>query len=124
MARSDQPARKVWVDPKTGTTHDLEETLHDMRQDFIQCRDFGHAWRPFTARWMPAERVYHTQLRCSRCRTIRTRYINDHGQQVGHTYAYPDGYQIRGMGRMTGEDRDHLRLESVLRVVEIDEKEA
>jgi hypothetical protein len=115
MARSNE--RRVQVDEQ-GNTVDLDTALHDMRTAYLQCRDFGHAWRPFTARWVPDQRSYHTQLRCTRCRTVRTRYISRNGEQVSKGYVYPDGYQLKGVGRITGEDRDHLRLESVLRVLD------
>lgn len=102
---------------------DLETTVNSMRSDFLQCRDFGHAWRPFTARWVATERAYETQLRCSRCKTIRVRWIGQRGEQIESRYQYTDGYTIKGMGRLTGSDRDLIRLASVLRVLPEDADE-
>jgi hypothetical protein len=96
---------------------DLDSALHHMRANFIQCRDFGHSWRPFTATWDPDYNVYKTALRCSRCFTKRFRDISRDGQQLGNRYDYTDGYTLKGVGRMTGEDRDHLRLESLTRIL-------
>lgn len=102
---------------------DVATLVHDLRTDFLQCRDFGHAWRPYTANWIAAERAYRTELRCSRCKTIRVRWINNRGEQVGAHYLYTDGYQMQGVGRLTGTDRDQLRLESIHRVLPEDADE-
>lgn len=96
---------------------DVDQTIHGMRSDFLQCRDFGHSWRPFTARWDGSERAYETVLRCSRCKTRRVRWIAQNGEQVESHYDYADGYVITGMGRLTGTERNALRLESVRRVL-------
>lgn len=102
---------------------DLDNTIKGMRSDYLQCRDFGHAWRPYTARWEESERAYESTLRCSRCKAKRVRLIDKRGHQVGSDYDYPDGYLITGMGRLTGDDRAALRLESVLRILPDDADE-
>jgi hypothetical protein len=102
---------------------DIGEWAHELRTDFLQCRDFGHSWRPYTARWDSGQRAYESQLRCSRCRTIRTRWIGARGEQLGAHYDYADGYTVKGVGRLTGTDRDALRLQSILRVLPEDTAE-
>lgn len=94
-----------------------------MQDTHLQCRDFGHSWRPFSARWVPEERCYESQLRCARCRTIRVRLIGQSGQLLGSHYDYADGYIVKGMGRLDGDERNMLRLESVLRVMPPDTAE-
>ena len=37
--------------------------------------------------------------------------------QMGSNYDYADGYQRKGFGRITGDGRDALRLESIVRQV-------
>jgi hypothetical protein len=61
--------------------------------------------------------VFETKLRCARCKTRRVRHIGPAGQLVSSHYEYPEGYVIKGMGRLDGAARDQLRLESVLRVL-------
>lgn len=102
---------------------DVEGAVNKMSVDHLQCRDFGHSWRPFSARWMPRENYYESQLRCARCHTIRTRWLSRTGAQVGGSYDYAEGYQIKGLGRLTGTDRDHVRLASVLSVLVTDTAE-
>lgn len=102
---------------------DITTWARELRTDFLQCRDFGHSWRPHTARWDNEAHAYRTQLRCSRCRTIRVRWIGRTGQQLGASYDYADGYMVKGVGRLTGTDRDALRLASVLRVLPEDADE-
>jgi hypothetical protein len=92
---------------------DLDTALHHLRTTYLQCRDFGHSWRPYTAVWDSDYNVYRTALRCTRCHTTRHRDINRRGEQLSNRYDYADGYIIKGSGRLTGEDRDTLRLTSL-----------
>ncbi len=90
---------------------------HDLSDAFLLCREIGHNWRPWAAQWVPHEQCYERVLRCTRCRTERQQVLSNRGAIVTSGYAYPDGYQIQGMGRITGEGRDSLRLESLVRIV-------
>jgi hypothetical protein len=83
----------------------------------VQCRDFGHSWRPYTARWIAQYNQYESQLICQRCNTIRTRFLSRTGEQVSSGYDYADGYLIKGLGRLSGHDRDEIRLASILAVL-------
>ena len=96
---------------------DIDSAIHNMPDTYIQCRDFNHSWRPFTANWSQKERCYEVQLKCSRCKTTRHRLMNAEGSLLANRYTYADGYLIKGMGRMIGDERDKLRLESVLRIL-------
>lgn len=97
---------------------DLEAAIHDMSSDYIQCRDFGHQWRSVGATWVAADNRYETSLRCIRCGTDRIRYIGRDGGLMRSKYDYSDGYVVKGMGRLDGHERDMIRLESVLRVLD------
>lgn len=96
---------------------ELAVLIERMTDNYLQCRDWGHSWRPYTASWDTAERCYISRLRCSRCRTQRVRYIGQAGQLLGSHYDYAAGYLVQGLGRLTGEDRAVLRLASVQRVL-------
>jgi len=99
------------------------QAIGQMRLDHLQCRDFGHSWRPYTARWAEADKCYESVLRCQRCSTLRLRYLSSRGDLVSSRYDYADGYLIAGMGRLDGADRAQIRLESVLRVMPPDTAE-
>jgi hypothetical protein len=96
---------------------DVDAFIDNMALNHIQCRDFGHSWRPYRAWWDASEHCYISQLRCSRCRTVRHRYIGQNGQLIAGHYEYADGYLVKGIGRLTGGDRDHIRLASISRVL-------
>jgi hypothetical protein len=90
----------------------------------LQCRDFGHAWRPYTARWDTDEKAYEQQIRCSRCKTVRKRLLTRTGAYARNPkYDYTPGYLFPGLGRLSKDDRNWVRLESVLRVLPDDADE-
>jgi hypothetical protein len=100
--------------------HTVSTALGDMSDSHLLCRDFGHAWRPYTAHWIPQRQQYQEGLRCTRCKTVRLRLISDSGELLANRYVYADGYLVHGVGRLTGTDRDALRvaaLQTVLAMV-------
>lgn len=89
--------------------------------DFLLCRDLGHTWRPYTAR-ITGSNTYERTMRCGRCKTLRHQSLSISGAILGGGYKYEEGYLApKDTGRLTSGDRDHLRLESVLRVLGHDE---
>jgi hypothetical protein len=102
---------------------DIDNAIHGMPSEFIQCRDFGHLWRPRVATWIAEKDHYETELKCQRCKTVRLRYIGPRGELLKSGYDYSDGYVVKGMGRLDGEERDLLRLESVLRVLPVEQQQ-
>jgi len=109
--------------PKGTHEFDLAAAVKRMDLGFLQCRDFGHSWRPFTARWMPQDNCYESQLQCQRCKTVRTRFLSRRGEQLSGGYDYAEGYLVKGMGRLTGTDRDSIRLASIQAVLQHDAAE-
>lgn len=94
----------------------LAAVIDTMRVEHVQCRDFGHSWRPYTAARLRGG-GYESTLRCSRCRTLRKRTLGNHGQVLASSYEYPEQYIILGLGRLVGEEKDHLRLASIQHVL-------
>jgi hypothetical protein len=94
-----------------------------MALEHVQCRDFGHSWRPFTARWLAKFNSYESQLICARCNTVRTRFLSRTGEQLSGGYDYAEGYLVKGLGRLTGHDRDSIRLASIQAVLTPDTAE-
>lgn len=90
--------------------------LPGLPDEFVQCRDWGHAWRSLNAR-RNDDGSYLVTLRCQRCDCRRTRTISARGAVLATGYDYPDGYLLNGLGRLTGSDRDTLRLDSVRRTL-------
>lgn len=95
---------------------DVAEFAEALPEKFLYCREMGHNWRPYSAgkyRDGGFERI----LRCSRCRTRRVQEINSRGVVLVNKYIHPEGYLHKGMGRIVGEGRGVLRLESIKRIV-------
>ncbi len=95
----------------------------ELPDSYLLCRDIGHLWRPFKARWDDDNNSYVRILRCGRCKTEREQGISAAGVVLWSQYDYADGYQApKGTGRLDGEGRGALRLESVLRLIGKDER--
>lgn len=99
---------------------DVDAAIAAMRQTHLQCRDFGHSWRPMAVERIPQRRQWLQALRCVRCRTVRQRLLDEYGHQLSAQYIYAKGYVVNGLGRLTGEDRDHLRLASLMALISAD----
>jgi hypothetical protein len=125
LTSTKRPAKKAApaLPPGRHPDFDVEGAISGMPSTFIQCRDFNHSWRPHTARWNADLRCYEVELKCSRCKSYRSRRIGQSGEVLGSNYAYTDGYLIKGMGRITGTERNALRLESIRRVLPDDAAE-
>lgn len=108
------PARKPRSKPRAVTPHEAEvaEAIAGIADEFIQCRDTGHTWQRHNARWLDADNLWEQTLVC-RCGTRRIRYLNRIGAIIGGHYEYADGYTVKGVGRLTSEDRNGIRLRGV-----------
>lgn len=110
--------------PAPDAHQELGSAIKGLRPEFIQCRDYLHAWRPFTCQWMPSFNVYEAREHCMRCGTIRVREMDRHGHVLSKHYEYPDGYSLKGFGRLSVDDRDAIRLASILNLVDKEKKHA
>lgn len=87
---------------------------------YVECRLDRHEWRPSVARHYPGFRYFHVIKICHRCKTEKHQEIGENGQLFSSTYRYPTGYLSDGKGRIVGDARDALRLESVKRLFKIE----
>lgn len=102
---------------------DLDAWAEGLNDGHLLCRDMGHMWRPFRAWWDEEANGYQRVLRCGRCKTERRQLLSSNGAAVSGYYSYADGYVApKGTGRVTGETKNRLRLESTLRVIGKDER--
>jgi hypothetical protein len=107
--------------PPVLSQEQVDTAIKSLPVQFLQCRDFGHTWRPLHARWVPQDNRYEAELKCPRCKTIRTRYLSSRGELLTNKYEYEDGYQMpKGMGRLEGEERDLIRLTSIQSILVVD----
>lgn len=104
--------------PQVARVDEVAAFAANLPEEFLQCREMGHNWRPHSAKWVPQYHVYERSMRCSRCATERHQVLSDVGHVLSGGYHYPEGYAHKGFGRITGDGRDRLRLESIFRVLD------
>ena len=97
---------------KVGTARDIREAIKNMDPVHTHCRDYGHSWGPFRGGRVPGG--WERQLRCSRCHTVRKQFIARSGHIDNNRYVHPEGYKVQGLGAITGEDREKVRVASIL----------
>lgn len=102
---------------------DVQEFAEGLRQQFLLCRTYGHSFAPFTvqvANTVGRRSVYYEQVLRCKCRTKRRLLLSRTGAVISSSYDYTEapGYLMHGLGRVVGEGRDVLRLESVTRLIE------
>jgi hypothetical protein len=103
-------------EPRTAEAHEVEEFAATLPEKFLHCREMSHNWRPYDV-GRHKDGGFERTLRCSRCRTRKVQHLDERGMYVGGTkYIHPDGYLHEGMGRIVGEGRGILRLESIRRI--------
>lgn len=112
------PAKKPTPLHKAPNLHEvahdpLDDAIDKLSTEHVQCRDFGHSWRPRGAVWIPRDNCFKQTFACARCTTERYRYLNSRGSILSASYDYPEGYQMTGHGFMTSSDRDRVRLASM-----------
>lgn len=101
---------------KVASRADVKAAAKSLPEEFVSCRDVGHTWRQF--RVIRVRGGYNRDLFCPTCKTNRHEFISRTGEKLSTSYTYPDGYQFKGMGRIQGDGRNVLRLESVVRVLD------
>ena len=87
--------------------------VHDIPEKFLWCRDVLHSWDPYDAKVSrnraTRRREVHQILLCTRCGTLKTRFLSLNGDVLRNSYAYPSGYLLTEQGRLTPADRAMIR---------------
>lgn len=104
--------------PEGADREEIASFAAGLRISHLHCREMGHSWRAWVARFDSEHNSYERALRCTRCKTERWEHIGLSGAKLGTSYVYPDGYQCE-YGRIVGEGRDALRLESLTRTLSV-----
>lgn len=103
--------------PEGADVDAVEEFAATLPERFLHCREMNHNWRPYTV-GSHKDGGYERVLRCVRCKTKKTQHLDLRGMPVGGIrYEHPEGYLSEGLGRIVGEGRGALRLESIKRIV-------
>lgn len=110
--------------PEFADPQEVADFAAGLESEWLFCRTYQHNWKPWSAHWSDHEGCYDVKIRCNRCTTKRVQKMSDKGTVLSSHYEYPEGYLHAGMGRIAGESRDVLRLESVTRVLTKQEERA
>ena len=103
---------------KLAELDEVTEFASGLPERFLHCREMNHNWKPFTV-GRHKDGGYERVLRCVRCKTEKTQHLDQYGMILGSAkYDHPDGYLHEGFGRIVGEGRGLLRLESIKRITE------
>ena len=84
----------------------------DILDEFLLCRDLGHAWAPHDVRVSRKLGEIHRVLQCRSCPTQRTQVLSMDGEIRRNRYEYPEGYVLRGLGHLSVADRAAVRVAS------------
>lgn len=97
----------TWAAPE-----DVENAARSWSDGQVNCRVYGHAWRPLTVIHRPG--VFTIHQRCGRCRNEREQDVNEQGYPVSPWRpTYVDGYLLKKLGRVGVDGRAVLRLQSI-----------
>jgi hypothetical protein len=96
------------------TTTDGEKapkSIEDIADQFLACRDYGHAWRAYDVRIDKKYKEIHRVFSCLHdCGTQRTQVLSGNGHILRSFYTYPEGYVLAGIGRLNVDDRAAIRV--------------
>lgn len=87
--------------------------MGDVDATYLLCRDVHHSWTVVGYSTIGGGAVART-LRCERCETERVDEWSLQGARIRSYYAYPDGYQFRGVD-FSDDPRMALRREVLRR---------
>lgn len=105
--------------PSAADTSEVERQAKKWSTATLECRSYGHLWRPSTAQHFPKLRYWYVVRKCGRCTTERHEELDEYGRVFSKWYRYAEGYLTENLGRITGDGRGVLRLQTVLRTFKV-----
>jgi hypothetical protein len=106
--------------PRFASPDDVEDEAAGWPNDFLECRLYGHVWRPNRATFNRTLRYYYVVQACSRCHSERHSELDQRGRVTAVWMRYAEGYLTKKIGRIIGDAKDSLRLIGLGRVYEIE----
>ena len=95
---------------------EVERQCQAMPAEYLACRELGHQWDGWTARYSPESKyVIERTLKCQRCEAEKDQQMSARDGCIlwTGTFRYPEGYLFKGIGRLDTEMRGTVRLASV-----------
>lgn len=104
------------------TRAETEAAAKGWETPVLECRTLGHSWRQANAIHVRRLRYWQVTYRCDRgCNVIRYQEWDEQGRVYASWLRYPkkedgsEAYLAEGIGRVVGEAKSALRIESVTR---------
>jgi hypothetical protein len=107
--------------PRFAEPGDIEHAAEQWSESVLECRDTGHHWERARASHIRRLHYYTVIHICSRCGMFRTREMSESGHVYANSYTYPDGYLLKGLGRIAGEAKDAIRALALTRATDVTE---
>lgn len=85
----------VKAEPTPKERRVTKETLTELPQEFLDCRDLRHPWKVQGLFYVGPE--IHRRLVCPRCKTVATDRWTPRGERIARQYHYPKGYEAKGV---------------------------
>jgi len=102
--------------PRYATPTEVESQASRWSEDFLECRLYGHHWKPSSATFHGVYHYWRIVQVCPRCTSERVAELDGHGRVTSQAIHYAEGYLTDGIGRIVGDARDTLRLATVQRI--------
>jgi hypothetical protein len=96
-------------------------SIEDIPEEFLICRDLGHSWAPSDVKISGKGRnaEIHRILQCRSCPTQRVQILDVNGYRLRSKYVYPEDqdkdaapYKLKGVGRLSVDDNASIRVMS------------
>lgn len=101
-------------------TDNSQQSIEDIPEEFLLCRDLGHAWAPFDVKVSRKAQEIHRILQCRSCPTQRIQILDTNGYRLRSKYVYPEDvdkdaapYKLKGVGRLSADDNASVRVMSI-----------
>lgn len=105
--------------PRYASPTDVRSHAAEWPETFLECRLYGHVWRPLRATHHVRYRYYYVVQECQRCESERHSEITERGAVTAQWIQYTEGYLTKDVGRIVGDGRDVLRLAVLQRVYDV-----
>lgn len=91
--------------------NNVDQIIEGIDPTSLVCRDFAHSWTSWYAK--RTEDGFERGLRCTNCDTRKVQKLDTLGYIAASRYEYPDGYVLKGVGRVNAEFKACVRLASL-----------
>jgi hypothetical protein len=110
---------------RTASVSEAQELAAEWAPGVLECRAYGHQWRPSRVIYNKVDRFYAIYQTCPRCeKAERYQEMTTTGRVVASYIHYEPGYLAVGVGPIVGEAKDAVRVAAVVRVYQVEQPTA